>query len=157
MNKIILMVAGAVLATLGLSAVPAQAATPAAAAKALSAAKTRLGMPYRYGAEGPGSFDCSGLTKWSYKQAGKTLPRTVQQQYGAVTHISLSSVKPGDLLFFGKDTRHLTHVGIFSGYRSGHGYMINANTGSYRGRQVVNAPTSEYKLGGLKEYGGRVK
>ncbi len=133
------------------------ASATTAQTKALEAAKTRLGAPYRYGAAGPSSFDCSGLTQWSYARAGKKLPRTAQQQYAAVTHISLASVKPGDLLFFGRDSKHITHVGIFSGYRKGYGYMINANTGSYRGRQVVNAPTSEYRLGGLREYGGRVK
>lgn len=88
------------------------AAASNVAAAALSAAKTRLGTPYVYGATGPGSFDCSGLTQWAYAQAGVSLPRTSQEQANAGTRLTLSQLQPGDLVFFFSD---LHHVGIYAG------------------------------------------
>lgn len=141
----------AVFSTVVLISSPASAVSTPTKAKALSAAKSKIGKPYKYGAAGPNSFDCSGLVQWSYKQAGKSLPRTTQAQYNASTHIT--QLYPGDLVFFGKDSKHITHVGIYAGASKN----VNANTGPYRGRKVVLAPNSEYRLGGLKEYGGQVK
>lgn len=57
----------------------AEAATHAT--KALKIAASKKGAPYRWGATGPSRFDCSGLTLYSFKKAGKKLPRTAQQQY----------------------------------------------------------------------------
>ncbi|MFI7238910.1 NlpC/P60 family protein [Streptomyces cyaneofuscatus] len=82
-------------------------------AAAFQAAKTRVGMPYVWGATGPGSFDCSGLTSWAFRQAGVNLPRTSQAQAGAGTRInSLSALKPGDLVIMRTD---LSHVGFYAG------------------------------------------
>lgn len=59
------------------------------------------GFPYVFGGDNPNtSFDCSGLTQWSYRKAGINLPRTAQQQYNVTEHIPLSEAKPGDLVFF---------------------------------------------------------
>ncbi|WP_329123320.1 C40 family peptidase [Streptomyces sp. NBC_01353] len=91
----------------------AQAAT-AHAGKALSVAAAKKGSPYRYGASGPTRFDCSGLTLYSYKKAGKSLPRTAQQQYNKTRHISSSSRQKGDLVFFHSGGR-VYHVGIYAG------------------------------------------
>lgn len=91
----------------------AQAAT-AHAGKALSVAAAKKGSPYRYGASGPTRFDCSGLTLYSYKKAGKSLPRTAQQQYNKTRHISASSRQKGDLVFFHSGGR-VYHVGIYAG------------------------------------------
>ena len=66
----------------------AAAATPAT--KALQIAASKKGAPYRYGATGPKRFDCSGLTLYSFKKAGKKLPRTAAQQYNKTRHISAS-------------------------------------------------------------------
>ncbi|GGS40905.1 hypothetical protein IX27_20190 [Streptomyces sp. JS01] len=82
-------------------------------AAAFNAAKSRVGMPYVWGAAGPGSFDCSGLTSWAFRQAGVSLPRTSQAQANAGTRInSLSALRPGDLIIMRTD---LSHVGFYAG------------------------------------------
>ncbi|SMS13388.1 C40 family peptidase [Levilactobacillus zymae] len=85
-------------------------------ASVLKAAQAQLGKPYVYGGNGPSSFDCSGFTKYVFKQAiGQTLPRTAQAQYNAYDHVSASNAKPGDLIFFGTSTSNITHCGIYLG------------------------------------------
>ena len=75
----------------------------------VTTAKTRLGCPYKWGATGPSSFDCSGFTQWVYKKNGKSIPRTSGAQKSAGRKISLSSVKPGDIVW------KPGHVGIYVG------------------------------------------
>ncbi|MFI8994806.1 NlpC/P60 family protein [Streptomyces sp. NPDC053542] len=82
------------------------------AAAALAAAKTKIGSPYVWGATGPSSFDCSGLTQWAYQQAGQSLPRTSQEQATAGTQIGRDQLKPGDLVMFYSD---LHHIGLYAG------------------------------------------
>ncbi|GGW67222.1 hypothetical protein GCM10010503_50450 [Streptomyces lucensis JCM 4490] len=83
------------------------------ASAAFSAAQSKIGSPYVYGATGPSSFDCSGLTSWAYAQAGVTIPRTSEAQAGTGTRIySQSDLKVGDLVFFYGD---LHHVGLYAG------------------------------------------
>ncbi|MFI7291223.1 NlpC/P60 family protein [Streptomyces anulatus] len=82
-------------------------------AAAFDAAKSRVGMPYVWGATGPGSFDCSGLTSWAFQQADVSLPRTSQAQAGVGTRInSIGALKPGDLVIMRTD---LSHVGFYAG------------------------------------------
>ena len=82
-------------------------------AAAFAAAKSRVGMPYVWGASGPNSFDCSGLTSWSFQQAGISIPRTSQAQANAGTRInSLGALQPGDLIIMRSD---LSHVGFYAG------------------------------------------
>ncbi|MBT2420495.1 C40 family peptidase [Streptomyces sp. ISL-22] len=90
----------------------AEAATPAT--KALQVAASKKGSPYKWGAVGPHRFDCSGLTLYSYKKAGKTLPRTAAQQYNKTRHISAKNRKVGDLVFFHSGS-NVYHVGIYAG------------------------------------------
>jgi cell wall-associated NlpC family hydrolase len=111
-------------------------------------AKSKQGAPYSYGAAGPSRFDCSGLVQYSFKRAGKTLSRTAQAQYSHTRHISWHSRRPGDLVAIGTSSSRITHVGVFAGYWSGRAWMINANSGSYRGYRVVDAPITEYLGGG---------
>jgi peptidoglycan DL-endopeptidase CwlO len=88
------------------------------AAAALAAASTRLGLPYVWGATGPGSFDCSGLMLWAYAQAGIQLPRTSRAQYAGLPHVSLDQLAPGDLVFYATDVRNpatIHHVGMYVG------------------------------------------
>jgi cell wall-associated NlpC family hydrolase len=87
--------------------------------EAIRFAQKMLGKPYRWGAEGPSSFDCSGLTSWAFKQAGITLPRSSSQQAKVGTPVSTSELRPGDLVFFYSP---VSHVGIYVG----DGKMINA-------------------------------
>ncbi|MGV9314599.1 C40 family peptidase [Streptomyces sp. NPDC003691] len=92
----------------------AQAAATAHAGKALKVAASKKGAPYKYGAAGPSRFDCSGLTVYSFKKAGKKLPRTAQQQYNKTRKISAKSRKAGDLVFF-HGGGGVYHVGIYAG------------------------------------------
>ncbi|MFP5346945.1 MAG: NlpC/P60 family protein [Actinomycetes bacterium] len=92
-------------------------APTAQAQAAVDAAVTMLGRPYRWGAVGPDSFDCSGLTAWAYRQAGIVIPRTSRQQYAALPKVPLAQLQPGDLVFFaaGNSASSIHHVGIYVG------------------------------------------
>lgn len=89
------------------------------AAQALRYAMSKLGSPYVWGASGPTTFDCSGLTMWAYKQVGINLPHYTGSQWNAGTHVSESQMQPGDLIFFYSD---LHHMGMYVGG----GKMIHA-------------------------------
>lgn len=134
----------------------AEAATTLRAA-AMASANTQKGARYVWGAEGGYSrgYDCSGLIYWSYRQHGKTLPRTTGGQYNYVHHIDWHYRKPGDLVFIRYGHGTPFHVGIYVGYWSGKSWMVNANSGSYRGRKVVTAPIVEYLGGGANAVYGR--
>ncbi|WP_307845110.1 NlpC/P60 family protein [Planomonospora sp. ID67723] len=85
---------------------------------ALAAAVGKLGRPYVWGAEGPDSFDCSGLVQWAYAQAGVRVPRVTHQQFVAGPQVPLSQVQPGDLLFWRHDPTnpgYVSHVAIYWG------------------------------------------
>ncbi|MGC0205727.1 NlpC/P60 family protein [Streptomyces levis] len=101
------------------STAPADSSYATKADKALAFARAQIGKPYVWGAVGPGSYDCSGLTQAAWKAAGVTLPRTTYDQVDAGTTISLAAAQPGDLVFFYDD---VTHVGIYIG----NGMMIHA-------------------------------
>lgn len=89
------------------------------AAKTLAFARAQIGKPYVWGATGPDSYDCSGLTQAAWKAAGVSLPRTTYDQVNAGTTVSLTDARPGDLIFFYDD---ISHVGIYIG----NGMMIHA-------------------------------
>jgi cell wall-associated NlpC family hydrolase len=63
----------------------------------------------------PAGFDCSGFTGYVYRHSGKYLPRTSRQQYSYVKHITRSTARPGDLIFFKSSGGGVYHVGIFAG------------------------------------------
>ncbi|MFE9452909.1 C40 family peptidase [Streptomyces sp. NPDC006739] len=106
------------IAAVGGSVVVPGVATDASAAtvatKALQIAASKKGSPYAWGATGPRRFDCSGLTLYSFKKAGKTLPRTAAQQYNKTRHISAGNRQAGDLVFFHSGSS-VYHVGIYAG------------------------------------------
>ncbi|MGW3039664.1 transglycosylase family protein [Kitasatospora sp. NPDC001159] len=94
----------------------AQAATGSMAA-AVSFAESKVGQAYVYGGTGNGGWDCSGLTQAALRAAGINLPRVAADQAAASTHVSLDSLKPGDLLFWsnnGQDSG-VYHVAIYIG------------------------------------------
>ncbi|MBW1604884.1 C40 family peptidase [Lactobacillus sp. Sy-1] len=102
---------------------PAHAATSDEASSLIDEADTHMNARYVWGANGPSSFDCSGFTKYVYKQAlGVNLQRTAQAQYNSNKKVSVSSLKKGDLVFFGSSSRSITHVGMYIGS----GKMIDA-------------------------------
>ncbi|WP_419997292.1 NlpC/P60 family protein [Streptomyces boninensis] len=88
--------------------------------KMMAFAKAQLGEPYVWGATGPDSWDCSGLTLQAYKAAGISLPRTTYDQVNSGTKITnKADLKPGDMVFFYDD---VSHVGIYVG----NGQMLHA-------------------------------
>ncbi|MCX4512733.1 NlpC/P60 family protein [Streptomyces sp. NBC_01619] len=91
----------------------------AKAEKVLSFARAQIGKPYVWGATGPSSFDCSGLTQAAWKAAGVDLPRTTWDQVKAGQSVATADLLPGDLVFFYDD---ISHVGIYIG----DGKMIHA-------------------------------
>ncbi|MCG3042659.1 NlpC/P60 family protein [Streptomyces fenghuangensis] len=91
----------------------------AKADKVLAFAEAQLGKPYVWGATGPNSYDCSGLTRAAWLSAGVSLPRTTYDQVEAGTRIARAEMRPGDLVFFYDD---ISHVGIYAGG----GQMIHA-------------------------------
>ncbi|MFD3517191.1 NlpC/P60 family protein [Streptomyces sp. NPDC058657] len=81
-------------------------------ARALAYAARQIGKPYLWGAEGPGSFDCSGLTQQAWAAAGRSIPRTSQEQWRLLPRVPLTALRPGDLVvYFPK----ATHVAIYLG------------------------------------------
>lgn len=89
-----------------------EAAQREGAKKALKFARKQIGKPYRWGAEGPGGYDCSGLAMAAWRKAGVKLPRVTYAQYRKVDRkVKLKNLKPGDLIFF----RGRRHVGIYVG------------------------------------------
>ncbi|WP_195251714.1 C40 family peptidase [Romboutsia sp. 1001713B170207_170306_H8] len=83
----------------------------------INLAKQQIGKPYVWGATGPNSFDCSGLTSYVYKNAANiSLPRTSSDQSKVGTTISKSNLQPGDLIFSSTNgTGNVSHVGIYIG------------------------------------------
>lgn len=88
----------------------------------IAEASKYMGTAYVWGGSKPSTgFDCSGLTSWSFKENGVTIPRTAAQQYAASTKISASEAKAGDLVFFSYG-KGVAHVGIYLG----DGRMLNS-------------------------------
>ena len=95
------------------------------AAAAVRAALAQVGKLYRWGATGPATFDCSGLTRFAYTAAGLTLPRTSRQQWSAGRHLEVAELRPGDLVFWAHDPADpstIHHVGMYVGQ----GLMVHA-------------------------------
>jgi peptidoglycan DL-endopeptidase CwlO len=98
---------------------------------AVQAAESQLGVPYVWGGETPGAgFDCSGLTQWSWAQAGASIPRTAAEQWNATTHVTLNALEPGDLLFYYNldDDNQVDHVVMYVG------------AGPYGTQTIIQAP-----------------
>ena len=99
--------------------------TTAGAGRAIAFAKRQLGKPYVYAADGPNSFDCSGLTMRAWEAGGVSLPHWSVAQYEQSQPVSSSDARPGDLVFFSSDPndyRSIYHVGLYLGG----GMMIEA-------------------------------
>ncbi|MEU1025981.1 C40 family peptidase [Streptomyces sp. NPDC005904] len=81
-------------------------------AKAVEFATAQIGKPYVWGAEGPDSYDCSGLTSKAWAAAGRGIPRTSQEQWKQLPHVDIKNMRPGDLIIYHTDA---SHVGIYLG------------------------------------------
>ena len=109
-----------------------------AAAKAVDFALAQIGKPYVWGAVGPSSYDCSGLTSTAWAAAGHPIPRTSQAQWQGLTRVSLASVQPGDLIIY----YDATHVGMYIGG----GRIVHAPR---PGRTVTIAPAASMPIVGV--------
>lgn len=90
----------------------ASAAPTSTGQKIADAAMSKQGAPYVWGATGPSSFDCSGLTSWAYSQVGKSIPRTSGAQASGGTPVSLNALQPGDIISYYSGA---SHVAIYIG------------------------------------------
>ena len=115
-----------------------------AAQIAVQVAMDQLGKPYVWGAAGPNSFDCSGLTMFAYAKAGISLSHYTGAQFNEGQHVPQSDLRPGDLVFFGTS---LGHMGMYIG----NGNFIHA---PHSGDVVKISPLSGYYQ---SEYAGAVR
>jgi cell wall-associated NlpC family hydrolase len=92
-----------------------------AAGKAAQTACAQIGKPYVWAADGPGSFDCSGLTLYAWAAAGVTLRHYTKWQWQDGTPVSRANLRPGDLVFYFSD---LHHMGMYVGG----GWIVHAPT-----------------------------
>lgn len=112
---------------------------------ALQAAAGKLGRPYVWGAEGPDTFDCSGLVQWAFAQAGVRMPRVTHQQWVTGPQVRLSQAQPGDLVFWRSDPTnpgYISHVAIYWG----NGKVLQAPR---TGDVVKISPLSTRNLAGI--------
>jgi cell wall-associated NlpC family hydrolase len=92
---------------------------------AATVALHQIGDPYRYGAAGPRSFDCSGLMKYSYAKAGIKLPRTASAQSHRAHRIPKKRLHRGDLMFF-YDGGGVYHAAMFLKWKHGRAVMVHS-------------------------------
>ncbi|MBU2669536.1 C40 family peptidase [Actinoplanes bogorensis] len=105
-----------------------------AAGVAVKFAYNQIGKPYLFGADGPGSYDCSGLTSAAWGAAGKSLTHQTKSQWSETTRISRDDLQPGDLVFY----RSLGHVAIYVG----DGQIIDApHSGTVVKKRTINIMT----------------
>ena len=98
--------------------------------QAAAYAKTLEGIPYKFGGTTKQGFDCSGLTQYVYRYAGKQIVRTSDEQFHQFNAESHAQAQPGDLVFFHDTSNlqsHVYHVGVFEG---GHDMVAATHTGS---------------------------
>ena len=108
-------------------------------------AQAQLGKPYQWGADGPDSFDCSGLTMRAWQQAGVNLYHYTGAQWDQTARVAISDLRPGDLVFFGSSGPSSHHVGLYVG----NGQMIEAP------RAGVPVRYASIYRSDLLPYGGR--
>jgi cell wall-associated NlpC family hydrolase len=105
--------------------VPCPATYPGGdAGKVIRFACAQIGKPYYWGAEGPGSYDCSGLTMRAWAQADVGLPHNAAAQRSATRSVSRANLRPGDLVFYYSG---LSHVGMYAGKVNGTDWIVHAS------------------------------
>ncbi|MER7515214.1 C40 family peptidase [Streptomyces sp. NPDC126499] len=111
----------------------------AAGKRAVEFATAQIGKPYVWGAEGPGSYDCSGLTQTAWASAGRDIPRTSQEQWRLLPRVDVRDMRPGDLIVYYKDA---SHIGMYVG----DGMMVHAPR---PGRNVTLAGAGSMEILGV--------
>jgi cell wall-associated NlpC family hydrolase len=107
---------------------------------AVKFACAQIGKPYVWGADGPGGFDCSGLTSAAWRKAGVSLPHNAAAQRGVVASVKESDLRPGDLVFYYGD---IHHVGMYVG----NGWLVHAS------RAGVPVLMKRYDDGNVNSFG----
>ncbi|EST21660.1 hypothetical protein N566_27165, partial [Streptomycetaceae bacterium MP113-05] len=107
--------------------------------KAIAYATAQMGKDYEWGAEGPTTYDCSGLTMRAWEAAGVTVPRTSQEQWRQLPHVDVEDMRPGDLIVYKADA---SHVGMYLG----DGVMVHAPR---TGRQITVQGAGSYPILGV--------
>jgi peptidoglycan DL-endopeptidase CwlO len=107
--------------------------------KAISYATNQIGKDYEWGAEGPRTFDCSGLTLRAWQAAGEEIPRTSQEQWKQLKHVPIRKMRPGDLIIYKRDA---SHVAMYVGG----GEMVHAPR---TGRQITVAGAGSLLIKGV--------
>ncbi|MFJ8664222.1 C40 family peptidase [Streptomyces sp. NPDC093600] len=107
--------------------------------QAVEFATAQIGKPYVWGAEGPGSYDCSGLTQSAWGAAGRVIPRTSQEQWRLLPRVDIKDMRPGDLIVYYKDA---SHIGMYIG----DGAMVHAPR---PGRNVTIAGAGSMEILGV--------
>ncbi|KPI10215.1 NLP/P60 protein [Actinobacteria bacterium OK074] len=107
--------------------------------KAVAFATAQLGKPYEWGAEGPDTYDCSGLTSRAWAAAGVTIPRTSQEQWKRLRHVGIQDMRPGDLIIYFDDA---SHVAMYIG----DGMIVHAPR---PGRTVTTAGAGSMRILGV--------
>jgi peptidoglycan DL-endopeptidase CwlO len=117
------------------------AAASAAGSSVVAEAARHVGKPYRYGATGPSSFDCSGFVQYVFGRVGVSVPRTSGQQAAAARSVARGSEQLGDLIIF-RSGGSVTHVGIYAGDGT---MWVARRAGTTITRQAIY--TSNYSVG----------
>ncbi|MET9436275.1 C40 family peptidase [Streptomyces sp. NPDC006551] len=107
--------------------------------QAVEFATAQIGKPYVWGAEGPGSYDCSGLTQSAWGAAGRAIPRTSQEQWRLLPRVDIKDMRPGDLIVYYQDA---SHIGMYIG----DGAMVHAPR---PGRNVTIAGAGSMEILGV--------
>ncbi|MEO3978411.1 NlpC/P60 family protein [Streptomyces sp. CAU 1734] len=108
-------------------------------AEAVAFAKAQIGKAYEWGAEGPRTYDCSGLTSKAWAAAGESIPRTSQEQWRRLPRVAVKDMRPGDLIIYHADA---SHVGMYVG----DGMMVHSPR---PGRQVTLAGAGSMRILGV--------
>ncbi|MEW6583061.1 MAG: NlpC/P60 family protein [Actinomycetota bacterium] len=125
---------------------PIPGARPGVGAAALDLAMTQIGVPYEWGGESPGGFDCSGLVYWAYAKVGIALPRVAEDQAAVGYPVRRGELLPGDAVFFADSSGYIHHMGLYIGAgrfvhapQSGDTVRVQSMTSGYYARQYAGA------------------
>jgi cell wall-associated NlpC family hydrolase len=138
-SRVRIALVGTAVAVAGVGVLPANAGD--LDDQALAVAQEQIGDAQASGGTGPDSFDCSGLTQYSFAQAGHDIPRVAQDQYNASAHKAQADKEPGDLIFF-SDGGSIYHVGIYEG--GNNMIAVSSSAGSVQRQEIWD---SNYLVG----------
>jgi len=137
------VVGPATMAALGISGSTAPAPASGGGGSAVAVARAAIGTPYAYGGNGPGGYDCSGLTVAAFRAAGISLPRTSFAQFGVGAPVSRANIQAGDLVFFNASGPGASHVGIATSNAT----VISATTHGVREHSISDAYWGSHYVG----------